>query len=196
MRRLVLAVLAVLALGILVGACGVPEDDGPQELTADQVPFGLLTTAPTTTSTPENLPPSREAELYFLNSDDLLEPLSREVEDRSVQTVLETLLATDTAGLPAGNSSNIPPDTVLLDSFVESDGQNDVLTVDLSEQFTTIEGERFIAAVAQIVFTASDLEDVDAVSFRVEGEPIPVSDEEGAAQEDPVTTLDYQSLLA
>jgi len=195
-RRLVPAALAVLALGLLIVACGVPEDDGPQELTADQVPFGLLTTAPTTTSTPENLPPSRQAELYFLNSEDLLEPLSREVEDRSVQTVLETLLATDTAGLPAGNSSNIPPDTVLLDSFVEADGQNDVLTVDLSEQFTTIEGERFIAAVAQIVFTASNLEDVDAVSFRVEGEPIPVSDEEGAAQEDPVTTLDYRSLLA
>lgn len=185
-----------LALVVFMVACGVPEDDGPQELTADQVPFGLLTTAPTTTSTPENLPPSREAELYFLNSEDLLEPLSREVADRSVQTVLETLLATDTAGLPAGNSSNIPPDTVLLDSFTESDGQTDVLTVDLSEQFTTIEGERFSAAVAQIVFTASDLEGVDAVSFRVDGEPIPVPDADGATEDDPVTTLDYRSLLA
>jgi len=189
-------VLAViLVLGLVVVACGVPEDEGPQELTADQVPFGLLTTAPTTTSTPEVLPPSREAQLYFLDAEGLLEPLPREVDDRSAQTVIETLLATDTAGLPAGNSSNIPPDTVLLDIFTESDGQNDVLTVDLSEQFTTIESERFIAAVAQIVFTASALEGVDAVSFRVDGEPIPVSDEEGATQEDPVTPLDYQSLL-
>lgn len=193
MRRL-LPVLA-LAIGLVVVACGVPEDEGPQELTADQVPFGLLTTAPTTTSTPEVLPPSREAELYFLDAEGLLEPLPREVGDRSAQTVIETLLATDTAGLPAGNSSNIPPDTVLLDIFTESDGQNDVLTVDLGEQFTTIESERFIAAVAQIVFTASALEGVDAVSFRVDGEPIPVSDEEGATQEDPVTPLDYQSLL-
>ena len=190
------AVAATLALGLAVVACGVPEDDRPQELTADQVPFGLLTTAPTTTSTPEFLPPSREAELYFVNAEGLLEPLPREVGDRSAETVIETLLATDTAGLPATYSSNIAPDTLLLDAFTESDGQNDVLTVDLSEQFTTIEGERFITAVAQIVFTASDLEDVDAVSFRVEGEPIPVSDEEGAAQEDPVTPLDYRSLLA
>ncbi len=182
-------------LGLLVVACGVPEDDRPQELTAEQVPFGLLTTAPTTTSTPEILPPSREAELYFVDTEGLLEPLPREVGDRSPRTVIETLLATDTAGLPATYSSNIPPDTVLLDVFSESDGQNDVLTVDLSEQFTTIEGERFITAVAQIVFTATDLEDVDAVSFRVEGEPISVSDEEGAAQEDPVTPLDYRSLL-
>ncbi len=193
MRRLAPA-LAV-ALSMLLVACGVPEDDGPQELTADEVPFGLLTTAPTTTSTPENLPPSREAELYFLDTEGLLEPLPREVADRSAATVIETLLATDTAGLPATYSSNIPPDTVLLDIFTESDGENDVLTVDLSEQFTTIQGERFIAAVAQIVFTASDLEDVDAVSFRVDGEPIPVSDEQGAAQDDPVTPLDYRSLL-
>ncbi len=194
MRRLLAGL--ILVVGLLLVACGVPEDDRPQELTADEVPFGLLTTAPTTTTTPENLPPSREAELYFLDSEGLLEPLPREVEDRSPRMVIETLLATDTAGLPATFSSNIPPDTLLLDIFTESDGQNDVLTVDLSEQFTTIEGERFIAAVAQIVFTASDLDGVDAVSFRVEGERIPVSDEEGATQDEPVTPLDYRTLLA
>lgn len=196
MRRLRLALALAVGLVVFVVACGVPEDDSPQELTADQVPFGLLTTAPTTTTTPANLPPSREAQLYFLNSEDLLEPLSREVDDRSAQTVMQTLLATDTAGLPATYSSNIPPDTVLLDAVIESDGQNDVLTVDLSEQFTTIEGERFTAAVAQIVFTASDLEDVDAVGFRVDGEPIPVPNGDGATQDDPVTPLDYRSLLA
>lgn len=196
MSRLRPALALGLGLVVFVVACGVPEDDGPQELTADQVPFGLLTIAPTTTSTPENLPPSREAELYFLNSEGLLEPLSREVDDRSAETVIQTLLVTDTAGLPATYSSNIPPDTVLLDIFTESDGQTDVLTVDLSEQFTTIEGGRFSAAVAQIVFTASDIEGVDAVSFRVDGEPIPVSDENGATQEDPVTPLDYSTLLS
>jgi hypothetical protein len=111
-RRPLAVVLFV--LGLLVVACGVPEDDRPQELTADEVPFGLLTTAPTTTTTPENLPPSREAELYFLDSEGLLEPLPREVEDRSPRMVIETLLATDTAGLPATFSSNrscSPPPT-------------------------------------------------------------------------------------
>ena len=191
-----MAVAVAVAVALLVVACGVPEDDGPQELSADEVPFGLLTTAPSTTTTPENLPPSRAAELYFLDSEDLLEPLDREVGDRSARTVVETLLATDTAALPATFSSNIPPDTVLLDVFTEVDGQTQVLTVDLSDQFTTITGERFIAAVAQIVFTATALDDVDAVTFRVDGEPIPVSDEEGAAQDDPVTPLDYRSLLA
>ncbi len=184
-----------MVVGLLVVACGVPEDDSPQELTVDEVPFGLLSTAPSTTSTPENLPPSREAELYFLNSEDLVEPLAREVGERSARTVVETLLATDTAALPTGFSSNIPRDTVLLDVFTESDGQVQVLTVDLSEQFTTIEGERFIAAVAQIVFTTTALDDVDAVGFRVDGTPLPVPDEEGAAQDGPVTPLDYRSLL-
>jgi spore germination protein GerM len=189
MRRLgplVVVVVTVLA------ACGVPEDDGPQELSADEVPFGLLTTAPTTTSTPENLPSSRQAELFFINADDLVEAVERPVEDRAVQTVIETLLTTETSGLPPTFSSAIPPDTTLLDIRTE-DG---VLTVDLSEQFSSVEGTRFIAAVAQIVFTADRIAGIDAVEFRVEGERLEVGDETGATQDDPVTPLDYQGLLA
>ena len=47
-------------------------------------------------------------------------------------------------------------------------------------------GQRFIAAVAQIVYTATDLDGIEAVSFRVEGEDFPVNDENGAAQDEPV----------
>ena len=69
-----------------------------------------------------------------------------------------------------------------------------VLTLDLSEQFTTVVGQRFIAAVAQIVYTATDLDGIEAVSFRVEGEDFPVNDENGAAQEEPVDRLDFVGL--
>jgi spore germination protein GerM len=185
-RRLLPLVLVLFAVA---AACGVPEDDSPQELSADEVPFGLLTTAPaTTTSTPGNL----QARLYFVNADGELTPESRDVGDLAARTVIETLLATDPASLPAGISSNIPPDTTLLASFIE----DQVLTVDLSGQFTTIEGDRFNAAVAQIVFTATDLDDVAAVSFRVDGDPFTVGDENGVTQEGPVTRNDYDGLLA
>jgi spore germination protein GerM len=180
---------ALLFLFVLVLACGVPEDDTPQELSADDVPFGLLTTAPSTTTT---TPGGLQAQLYFVNADGELVPQYRDIEDLAAETVIETLLATDATGLPAGLSSNIPPDTTLLDSFIE----DEVLTVDLSPQFTSIEGDRFNAAAAQIVFTATEGGDVEAVSFRVEGEPITVGDDEGVAHEEPVTRNDYDALLA
>lgn len=187
MRRLLPFLLVVFALA---AACGVPEDESPQELSADDVPFGLLTTAPpTSTTTLGNL----QSDLYFVNADGELVKLERDVEELSAKTVVETLLATDTASLPAGISSTVPPDTTLLDSSINDDG---VLTVDLSEQFRTIEGDGFNTAVAQIVFTATALDDVDAVTFRVEGDPITVANEDGVAQDGPVDQMDYDGLLA
>ncbi|MET0912539.1 MAG: GerMN domain-containing protein, partial [Acidimicrobiales bacterium] len=111
-------------------------------------------------------------------------------EDRSAATVIMTLLATDSSSLPPRYSTNIPPDTTLLDSFVD----DQVLTLDLSEQFTTVVGQRFIAAVAQIVYTATDLDGIEAVSFRVEGEDFPVNDENGAAVDEPVDRFDFVGL--
>jgi spore germination protein GerM len=183
------------AIGLLVAAlvagCGVPEDSAPEELSADEVPFDLLTPGSTTTTVPPpiDLPPDRRAELWFLVADEFqLEPVVREVADQNEQTVIQTLLST--SDLEQGLSTAIPPDTELLDAFVD-DG---LLTVDLSNEFTDIQGDSAIAAVAQIVYTADGLNGVSEVLFRVEGEDFPVTDEEGAIQEDPVSRLDYQSL--
>ena len=190
MRRLALGVAAVLV--VVAAGCGVPEDDQPQELSAEQVPPGLLTT-PTTTSVPAQvLPPERQADLYFVDTDGKVASIIGEVEDQSAEAVITALLETDPTSLDGGLTSNIPPGTTLLDISVD----DDVLTVDLSEQFTTISGGGFIAAVAQIVFTASGLEGINAVSFRREGERIDVLDEDGATQSDPVTPNDYETLLA
>jgi spore germination protein GerM len=190
-RRAALAIVTVLLL--VAAGCGVPEDDEPQELSADQVPPGLLTT-PTTTSAPAQvLPPERQAELYFVDSEGSVTSIIGEVEDQSAEAIITALLETDPTSLPGGLTSNIPPGTMLLPDISVDDN---VLTVDLSPEFTTISGGRFIAAVAQIVFTAGELEGIDAVSFRVEGEHIDVLDEDGASQSDPVTPNDYQTLLA
>ena len=190
MRRLL---PLLVGLGLLVAAgCGVPEDDDPQALTPEEVPFDLLSTPTTTTEPVEVLPPSRRANLFFVNGDGEVTAVSREVADQSAEAAIEALLATDTSGLDPGLTSNIPPETTLLDITQD----DDMLTVDLSEQFGDVVGGGFRSAVAQIVFTATELEDIVSVAFRVDGERITVPDEDGAAQSAPVTRNDYDSLLA
>lgn len=186
--------LAAVAIAVIaLSACGVPEDRSPEELSADEVPFDLLTPPVSTTTTIVDLPPEREAELYFLDADGNIAPRTREVADRSPTTVLETLFGTEAADVPSGFSSAIPAGTELLALSEIEDG---TLTVDLSEEFLSIEGERFIAAVAQVVYTATGLSGVDAVAFRVEGESSDVPNEDGAQQSQPVSRLDYDSLVA
>jgi spore germination protein GerM len=187
------AALAVVALVLLAVGCGVPEDDQPQELSADQVPFGLLTTATTTTVPTVSLPPpERRATLYFVDQDGEIDGVTREVEDQSLRAIITALLETDTQSLDPGLTSNIPPETSLLDISVD----DDIATIDLSAEFQTISGGGFVAAVAQIVFTATDEDRSRAVAFRVEGEPIEVQDEEGSLTADPVTRSDYSTLAA
>lgn len=187
MRRPITVVL--LGLAALTVACGVPEDDHPQELSSEEVPFGLLTT-PTTTSVPETPPDARSAILFFLEAPDRLASLTRELESSRPSTVLETLVSTTSADLESGFTTAIPPGTEVLD--VDVDDQ--VLTIDLSEEFSSIQGEGAIAAVAQIVFTATELPGVHSVAFQVEGEDIQVSDQTGAQQDEPVTRFDYATL--
>jgi spore germination protein GerM len=185
----------VLLVGLLalVAGCGVPEDDSPQELSAEAVPFGLLTTPTTTTQPIEAIPPERQAELFFVNGEGEVEGVAREVEDQSPEAIIASLLATDTQSLDPGLTSNIPPETTLLDISVED--EENVLNIDLSNQFDDITGDSYIAAVAQIVFTA-EAAGFDAVAFRVDGERIEVPDGDGAQQDEPVTPLDYQNLRA
>lgn len=185
---MLVAVLAVLA----IAACGVPEDDSPQELSADEVPFGLLTTPATTTTNPDDLSPSREANLWFVNADEQVEPIPREVDDHSPETVVRTLVETTSEEYPTGFNSAIPPGTMVIDTALE-DG---VLTVDLSSEFNTVVGGRSIVGVAQIVYTATEVIGVDAVRFQVDGEDVAVNDESGAQQTDPVTRTDYAGLNA
>jgi spore germination protein GerM len=187
MRRL--TVMLAVGLGLALTACGVPEDSSPQELSAEEVPFGLLSTPPTTTTTPLNLPPNRAAQLYFLDADNRLVPVTNEVENRQPATILMALLATQPTDIRTGLMSAIPPDTGLLGATRDED---DVLTVDLSNEFTSIQGERSIAAVAQIVYTMTDPGlGITGVLFQIEGEDFTVSDQDGAQQEGPVDRADY-----
>ena len=73
-----------------------------------------------------------------------------------------------------------------------------MLTLDLSEEFDTVTGDRLARAVAQIVFTATAIPggNIARVAFRVEGEARNVNDDDGRSLSDPVSPNDYQEFLA
>jgi len=70
-----------------------------------------------------------------------------------------------------------------------------VLTVDTSDQLLSLSGPGLIDAVAQIVFTASEVPGVQSVDLLVNGqrEPWPASD--GELQTKPLTVYDYPGFV-
>lgn len=187
-RLFVLA--ASITAAVLVG-CGVPTDDAPRAVAEDEIPEALVA-APTTTTTP---PDGVEANLFYVQTVDnesALVRLAREVDDRMVESVLEALVATVPEDLPPSVSTAIPPDVAVLSATID-DG---VVTIDLSEEFRNVSGEPRIQAVAQIVFTATDLSAVDSVLFSVEGEDELVPDDAGSDIDGPATRADYVELFA
>ncbi|MDZ7734017.1 MAG: GerMN domain-containing protein [Acidimicrobiia bacterium] len=177
---------------VLVAACGVTEDSSPRAISEERLPEGLTPSSTNTTVSGEGAPRN----LYFVTGQAATEdrrrlsPIAREVESPgSTREVLEALLQppeeTDLGTL-------IPPETELLDTDLTEDG---TLTIDLSEQFDSVQSEGQALAYAQIVFTVTDriaFSDVRRVRFEVEGEPRDAPTDEGEPKS-VVTRRDYTS---
>lgn len=182
--------LAVLALVALVG-CGVPDDDAPRAVSAEEIPEALVAGATTTTMVGVGV----QGDLYFLETQDDQNVLRLEqvtVDNNEPQAALEALVATVPEELPEGVLTLIPPGTSVLSTELD-DG---ILTVDLSAEFESVSGEPRIQAVAQLVFTAMRIPGpVDGVLFTVEGEQTSVPDADGADIDGPAVREDYSDLV-
>ena len=69
-----------------------------------------------------------------------------------------------------------------------------VLVVDVSDEITQLSGDDLIAAVAQIVFTATELTDVNAVQIAVDGESTKWPAGNGELRSEPLTVYDYPGI--
>ena len=175
MRRLV-------ALLLVVAACSGGTSDvttsQPPETTPATTGNGTLApiTVPSSTVTATTLPPRPELSepqvvYFFLDSavGSVLVPVWRdESSPQGVDGAIETLFAGPTPserlGVPA-LSTAVPSAAQVLDVSVV----NELATVDLTEDFYS--GGPPPERLAQVVFTATRFDGVEAVAFRVEGEP-------------------------
>ena len=184
--------LAVLVAALLVGGCGVPDDDVPQALEADDVPFSLLATSTTTTTTAPSPPPvvDEMARIYLVDntSGRLVEVLRPVPAPATVRLALQKLLEGPTEEeLARGLSSSIAASTELRGVEHPAPG---IVAVDLSD-LSGIAGEGQRVALAQVVFSATAVADVTGVLFKFDGQPSEAPNAEGESTTEPLGRDDF-----
>lgn len=173
-RRAGLTLAGALAAVAVAGGCTVPMHDEPVALSGS-VPARLLeTTTSSATTSPESV--TRQVVVYFLGSDDgttVLTPVPRSVDvGAGVQGVLSNLFTqrpSDERPAEVGLSSAIPESATLV-SANRSDDNDARLIVDVRGLFGSIQGADLRDALAQIVWTATEVgTGIREVVFRNDG---------------------------
>ncbi len=203
MRRTI-TIAAVMS--IIVAACGGDPGADTTTTAAPTTVAETTTTQPGTTSTTEatttttTTPAEMGVVIYLFVADvgdegsgPYLVPVYRTVPETEgvARAALTELIAgptpDETAGLPA-LSSAVPADTRLLGVDIEGG----VAVVDLSSEFEAGGGSAaMFGRLAQVVFTLTRFPTVDAVVFRLEGEPVEVFSSEGIVLDGPQTRDAY-----
>ncbi len=162
MRRVAVLVLAL----SLAAGCGVQDDAGPRALAPEDVPFDLLEPATSVADPATAEGPSRA--VWFVDNAGLLARGERPLETPvTVEAILTALLEGVTDAEAAnGLRTNIAPGTTLLGVEGPVDG---LVTIDLSGEILTVSRELQRLAIAQVVFTATGLPNVDRVLFEFDG---------------------------
>lgn len=162
-----------LALGVagvvLASGCGVQPDSSPRDVPVDERSIVLTDEVGSTASGADRV------YLIAPGEDRLLRSVPRSATTPS--DLVEILLrGPNEDELQEQYSTFIPPTTEL----IEAEPQGEILTVDLTADILELTGQNLTQAIAQIVYTATELEGIEAVRILVEGEPLavptPISD--------------------
>lgn len=176
----------LVAVSTVLAGCGVKSDDGPRDIPdAEQADLG----SPADSGAGAAVGTSR---IYLLGpiaveGVNLLRPVAREAPTATER--IEALLAgPNSSELAAQLRSAIPAGTRL--NSTASVG-NATLRVDLSEEFLQLTGTDLIDALAQIVFTASTVENVQLVRVTVDGADQQWPTGDGTLRTGPLDVYDY-----
>jgi len=205
LRRAVAAAGTFVLIGI--GALGTSALMSGQPLN-DRRPQPAATPEPTPTRAPDistDVPvPASEAELWFVKGEQLSwgtttvggrAPVNLASDDPIVQKAvfwLQSLFEGPTgADQEVGAVSAIPSGTKLLG--VKREGS--VLNVDVSSEFEFGGGSLSMQLrVAQVIYTATQIEGIEAVRILVEGERVEAIGGEGVIVAEPLTRRDFQNV--
>lgn len=160
MTRRSIVVVALLAL--VVAGCGLSPDAAPRDL--PDAENNVIVAQPA---------PGDEAEgqerIYLVSPDDdrLLRSVPREAA--TSRELIETLIAGPNEDELSAQFSTFVPRDLTVNRSVR---QGPILFLDLGPQLTELQGQPLTRAVAQIVFTSTEIEGVGRVQIRVDGQSV------------------------
>lgn len=173
--------LVLLLATLLLTACGVRPQDRPEPVTTAAAPSS--NTGNSSTAAGPRL-------IIFFVRDAELAQVERRTHAATTAAALEQLVEGPTrAEVGAGLRTALPPEVVGVDEMLPGG----LTTVSVTRGFTGITGGDQLLAVAQIVWTLTDLPTVTAVRFAVDGTPVEVPTDAGLSNR-PVDRGEYESV--
>ncbi len=187
MKRLIVPI--VLVLTVLLAGCRVPNDSAPRDIPANQVPFDLL--APSTTAPPvTSQVPTVDGTVYLLNQNHLVAVKRSVPAPLSLGSILAALVQGPTSQESAlGYVSSVGPQSGVASAQVV----NGSAMIGLSSSFAGTGVQEQIKALAQIVYTVTEVQGVQNVHIELNSQTANVPRGDGSATTDPLTRGDYSS---
>ncbi len=181
--------LAMVAVAALAG-CGLQPDSAPRDIRpVDQPAVGDAT--PTTRPLA-----GQSAKIFMISPDAAGRPVTLAAVRRDLDPTAAVRVTALLAGLTAEEQGQrlqtaIPTGTRLLSAEVRSSG---VALVNLSEDFIAVSDTQLAHAVAQLVFTLTQLPDVHRVQLLINGQPLDSPRGDGTLTASPLTPFDFPGL--
>ena len=187
MRRRIAVALA--ALTVLFGACGVRTEGQPRLLSDDKVPFDLLRPDAAPLVPNASAPVTEPVTLCFVKDEHLV--TAPRVLDSPVEfgDVVGALAETpnDQAGLRTALGGPRLVERIEL--------QGGVLAIDLTPEVATLGGNDQLFAIAQIVCSLTARPGVGQIAFTLAGAPVDVPRADGSLTSGTVSRDDYAALI-
>ena len=180
LRSALLRAAALLAAALAPG-CGVAADGSPEPVSTAAAPA---------VQTGDGAPPSGpQLTVYFVRGADLA-PVGRRTASPVASVALDALAEGPTRAEAAdGIRTALAPEVMGVEGVLP-DG---TATVALARGFTGLTGGSQLLAMAQVVWTLTELPAVTGVRFTVEGRPVEVPTDAGLAAR-PVDREDFRSV--
>jgi len=189
-HRLVAGACVLLAAGLLAG-CSIGTDSSPRDIPdANRGAF----INPSAQAVGSNAGSDR---IYLLVPDatgetHVLRAATRNVGPSAQQRLTSLFGALTVSDTTARLRTAIPDGLQLLSATLQSNG---TLVVDVTDQLLGLSTSTLTDAVAQIVFTASDVENVKRVTIDVDGKNRQWPASDGELQSAPLTIYDYPGFV-
>jgi hypothetical protein len=182
-------VVVVVLVTVLLAGCGIPTGAAKPIPRAD-VPFHLLDPITTSTTSPQGPPPVGVAETVYLVSPEAhLVPVLRNVPaPGNLTQIVGALLEGPTASEQALGITTYVSGSRTQVSVSVSAG---VATVDFAVNPVQLLGPDQTLAIAQVVYTVTQISGISGVVFLIAGQPKSVPVASGAQVPGPVSRLDY-----